>query len=285
MNSSPLNLIMSYLPYLKKTEKKIANYIIQNYEAIIDMKITELSEKIEVSQSSITRFTQKLGYDGYKNFIIACAAAPRNKNTTTFDEMVTDDLSLSNILKSYEINVLKSLESNITELNYDEIDKVAKVLLEADYVVIVGAVFSGSLGYNFYLKMRTITRNVYYVDDTFETHLTGKTLTKGAVVLAISQTGTSEPCLEMINYAKSAGATVVSLTASYNNPVYNQSDYAIVPISTLQHFGAKYVSTEVMFKIILDSMYIYIDTYYEKHSLSHHPLFKATNFESEDREK
>lgn len=56
--------------YKNLTENEILlfNYILDNEKYVAKMSISELSEKVHVSTSSISRFCQKIGFDGYSEF-------------------------------------------------------------------------------------------------------------------------------------------------------------------------------------------------------------------------
>ena len=49
------------------TEVKIANYLIENKELARTMTSYDLSEKLGIGQSNIIRFSQKLGYKGFRD--------------------------------------------------------------------------------------------------------------------------------------------------------------------------------------------------------------------------
>ena len=50
---------------LTAKEKKVADYILKNYESVISMTIAELAEKAGVVKSVIIRCCQSLGLSGY----------------------------------------------------------------------------------------------------------------------------------------------------------------------------------------------------------------------------
>jgi len=56
---------------MSKTYQKIARYIIENPESVAQYTISQLAAKIGTCASSITRFCQSLGYNGYPQFKFA----------------------------------------------------------------------------------------------------------------------------------------------------------------------------------------------------------------------
>lgn len=51
---------------LSKTEKKIADYLLEHATTARHLSIQELAEDIDVSMSAISRFTKKVGYSNYQ---------------------------------------------------------------------------------------------------------------------------------------------------------------------------------------------------------------------------
>jgi len=60
-------IIIEKYPELSRKEKKIADYIIQNQQTIFALSGKELSKNTRVSEATIVRFAQHLGFKGFLN--------------------------------------------------------------------------------------------------------------------------------------------------------------------------------------------------------------------------
>ena len=58
---------------LRKSEQKVANWIVDNVDDITTLSITIIAEKTGVSQPTIVRFCRALGCKGYQDFKIRFA--------------------------------------------------------------------------------------------------------------------------------------------------------------------------------------------------------------------
>ena len=67
-NALFLQIIEDRLDALTKSEKKIANYILENYMHVVDYNITDLAELTQTSDASIIRFCRTFGCRGYQDF-------------------------------------------------------------------------------------------------------------------------------------------------------------------------------------------------------------------------
>ena len=54
---------------LTKSEKKIANFIMKNFEKAKNMTSYEISNKVNVGQATVIRFSKKLGYVSFNELI------------------------------------------------------------------------------------------------------------------------------------------------------------------------------------------------------------------------
>lgn len=48
--------------------KKIADYILNNAEDVLNISIKEMAEKLNLNEATIVKFCRYLGYKGYKEF-------------------------------------------------------------------------------------------------------------------------------------------------------------------------------------------------------------------------
>ena len=70
MNSSLelLNIIRKKREGLSKGQKKIADYVLNNYEKAAFLTALELGNEAGVSESTVVRFASALGLSGYPEF-------------------------------------------------------------------------------------------------------------------------------------------------------------------------------------------------------------------------
>ena len=56
-------LINSRYDRLSKSHKKIATYILDNYDQAVFMTAAELGKKVDISESTVVRFASGLGFE------------------------------------------------------------------------------------------------------------------------------------------------------------------------------------------------------------------------------
>ncbi|MFR3483980.1 MAG: MurR/RpiR family transcriptional regulator, partial [Clostridia bacterium] len=60
-----LKRINERYPHLSKGQKLLANYITEHYEKAVYLTASKLGQIVGVSESTVVRFANELGYDGY----------------------------------------------------------------------------------------------------------------------------------------------------------------------------------------------------------------------------
>lgn len=74
MNRTPSVVnIQSKMKALTGSEKKVADYVLNNYMKVLDCTVTELAEKAGVSDATVVRFCRSAGYKGYQELKINLA--------------------------------------------------------------------------------------------------------------------------------------------------------------------------------------------------------------------
>lgn len=110
--------IQSIREEMSVNEKKLADYILSNAALLRDYSSQQLASAVGVSQSSVVKFCQKLGYKGYPDIKLAISeAVARNSNHTsnqaakTFSDSTLNDVS-DRLLKTKLNAIAATIELN-----------------------------------------------------------------------------------------------------------------------------------------------------------------------------
>ena len=73
-----LGIIESYYPSFTKSEKRIADFIIESNSKVIDLTLSELAVMLNVGEATIVRFCRKMKLKGFQElkFLPSGATAP-----------------------------------------------------------------------------------------------------------------------------------------------------------------------------------------------------------------
>lgn len=223
---------------LSKGQKLIAQYILNNYDKVAFMTACKLGETVGVSESTVVRFANALGYSGYPKLQAALQELIKNKLTTVQRVEMANDYSdentiLNKILKGDIDNIRETLE----EIDGEAFQEATTRLLKARKIYILGMrtsfVVAQYLG--FYLGI--ILDNVHTVrmdmGDAFEQIVR---IGEDDVVIAFSFPRYSKKSFQLVKYAKEKGAHVISITDSLFAPIASVSDNTLIVKSNMASF-------------------------------------------------
>ena len=66
---------------LRKSEQKVADYVLAQPNDIIHMRIVDLASEAMVSEPTVVRFCRALQYDGFQDFKLTLAQALASNST------------------------------------------------------------------------------------------------------------------------------------------------------------------------------------------------------------
>jgi len=234
-----IKLLQTNFNKLSKGQKLIAEYIIENYDKAAFMTASKLGETVGVSESTVVRFANTLGYKGYRELQNELQELVKNKLTTVQRISLTDsyldtkDNSMKKVLKKDMDNI----RSTIDELDYENFDIAIENILKAETVYVLGlrssAFLAGYLGFYFNFIVDNVKVVTSAPSDVFEQLLKA---TENDVVIGISYPRYSKRTLEALDYAKEKGCKIIGITDSLVSPAAQIADITLIAGSNMVSF-------------------------------------------------
>ena len=139
MNRSVLQTIRNGMDTFSKGQKRIANYILENYDKAAFMTASKLGQTAQVSESTVVRFAAELGYNGYPDMQKELQELIRGKLTSIQRIQVSSDqMSGGDILGSVMQRDMNSIHTAIESVDRAAFDQVVDRLLTASHIYLMG---------------------------------------------------------------------------------------------------------------------------------------------------
>jgi DNA-binding MurR/RpiR family transcriptional regulator len=214
-----------------KGQKRIAAYILKNYDKAAFMTASKLGSLVGVSESTVVRFASELGYDGYPGMQRALQDMIRSRLTSTQRIQVAGDrLSGQDILGTVLQSDVENLREMAGRADRAAFNKVVDSIMQAKHIYIVGVRSSSYVaGYlNFYMHL--LFENVTLVQSNAAGEIFEQLfrIGPGDVMIAISFPRYSKVTLSTVKFAHDRGATIVAVTDSEISPVYQMAEAALL---------------------------------------------------------
>lgn len=253
---------MDYLIKIKQmkeeftpADQKIAQYIIDNPQLILESNSSQLAEIIETSQSAVVRFVKKIGYKGYVDLKIDIAKSFEDENGFIKDEVIEKGDNIAKILAKSKNNILTTTDKTYALLDEENIKKIVKLIIDSDAIYLAGVGSSGLVCEDFLFKLQRTGKLSFYHQDPHTNLSILTNIKKNDILLCISYSGITKEVILASEYAKEIGAPVVAITKSYNNALGKVSDFILLlpEIEKEMRFAA--ISSRISSQIITDILY------------------------------
>jgi DNA-binding MurR/RpiR family transcriptional regulator len=256
---SPTYLINKQYNRLRKSEKRVAEYVQQHMDEVVLMSLQGLAKKCGTSDATVLRFCRSLGYMGFSDFKTSLVPELLSSGQKTYVdiEQNQDPASIKDI---FHRNFHQQLDSTLKNCDYDILCLTAQYINNANKILIVG--LGGSAGvanifcdslislgiYNSFHQDRSIIQNAV------------TTMTTGDVLLGISHSGETEEIVSAARMAREYGAVTVGVTNFSPSPLTDVCEFILltsVPDNLLGSYSCQArISQLALLELVLNEISI-----------------------------
>jgi DNA-binding MurR/RpiR family transcriptional regulator len=203
---------------------EIAIYILENYDEIGFTSVNDLSKCIGVSNASLVRFTQFLGFKGYKEF--RSAAQDEVKNRLNKDTQVAlnelDVLPVETQLQKLFENEISNLAKTLHDLNVQTLSKMVQKVFESSKIFICGFGVSKNIMqiFEYALVSMQIKEIIGITGSISDYNPRLHSIQTGDSLFVMTMPPYSLEAIQVATYAKGKGAEVFLFTDSPACPIY-----------------------------------------------------------------
>ena len=207
---------------MSKSHKAIASYISEHYEQAVFMTAAKLGETLGISESTVVRFADRIGYDGYPEFQKALVECVKGK-LSSIQKMDAKygRSSQSEVLTSVITADIEKLQHTIDNLDPAAFESAVNTILEAETIYIMGLRSNEPLAefLHFYLNMvrgGVVLLKTTSVSETFEQMIR---IHERDCFIGISFPRYSMRTLKAMEFANDRNAKVIAVTDSTHSPM------------------------------------------------------------------
>lgn len=239
--SKNLNLIKNIqnnFNRMSKGQKIIAEFIINSYDKAAFMTAATLGANLNVSESTVVRFANTLGYSGYRELQKELQELIKNKLTTVQRLNLPDGISKgdNNLAKVMESDI-DNIKKTITEIDINSLNRAVKLMTEGKQIYVIGLRSSSFLAGYLCFYLNFLFSNVKLItagaNDVFEQLVKAD---EKDVIIGITFPRYSKKTLEALDYSKGKGCSIITITDSLISPAASKSDVTLIARSDMISF-------------------------------------------------
>jgi RpiR family transcriptional regulator, carbohydrate utilization regulator len=208
---------------LSSAEKRIAQFILDDTQAVIALPIAELARQASVSQASITRFAKMLGCKDVRDLKVKLA-----QSLAVGQRFIHEEPDLEGIQGIYE-TIINVLNVNRRAIDEPALAKAVGWLSDARQIVAIGmgggsTICAAEVQHRLFRLGLPVTAQ----SDGLLVRMMAAAVAKHDVVVALSLGGYTQDVVESAAIARQYGAKVVAITPA-GTPLAAQAD-ALLPL-------------------------------------------------------
>lgn len=232
-NSFLLN-IQSLYPSLTAAERKIADYVLENYKSVRFMSINDLAEACSVSLTSVFRFCKTLNLKGYQDFRVHLTSSITEEENFAQQEQellpaqVSREDSIQLMAQKVVQSYITTLQESLTMLDTEAIRTAAEMINDSDQVRFFGTGGSQLTAMEGVYKFLHIMPNVYCLSDSAMQMMAASTLNERDVAIFISYSGANKEIVKMAQKARDVGARTIGITQHKKSPMAEYMDVILL---------------------------------------------------------
>ena len=222
-----------------KGQKKIANAILNDYDKAAYMTAAKLGILVGVSESTVVRFANELGFEGYSEFQRAVQELVRTKLTPNQRIEVTKQrMGSGDILENVMESDISKIRYTLDRIDRDTFHKAVDSILSAKNIYVMGARSTESLALVLKYNLSLIFDNVKFIQPTSTAEVFEQmfSIGKDDVLIAFSFPRYSSKMVSAVKYAKQNFSSVVVFTDSELSPLAEYATCLITAQSDMASF-------------------------------------------------
>ncbi len=253
---SIIHKIRSAYDDMGRSEKRIADYILENTPKIVELSISELASYCGSGDATVVRFARRLGFSGYQALKLGIAA--EISSSSSIDSTIEKNDSCYEIFIKRINSISVSLHNTESVLDTKQMDKAAKCIMNAKRIIIFGLGNSAAIAMDAAHKFLRLGLDAQACCDNHMQAIISSHVDKNTVAIGISHSGASRDIVEALEIAKSKNATTICITNYGNSPILSVSDIHLFTQSEETKTSILAMSSRIAQLAIFDAIYTYI---------------------------
>jgi len=218
MNSNFFETTSETVRNLNQTERKLFDYVVKNMHEVKDMSIQKFASMQFLSTTTIFRFTQKLGFAGYSDFINSLLVTVYNQQQETMPQVISKG--------DYSKNYLENAMESIRVMSAIQMTEVVDLLHEKPRIYILTDDNTHTIGQYCERLFIGLGFHAYFPETAYQRQNLVNRIRNQDMLIALSYSGDDEVLIHFIQHVfLTAKPHLLSITRADNNPLENLSNH------------------------------------------------------------
>lgn len=245
MTDDLLTAIAKCMHEFSKSQKLIGEFILNQYDKAAFMTAQKLGNAVNVSESTVVRFANEMGFAGYPEMQRSLQSLIKNRLTSLQRmEIASARMGETGILNAVLTQDIDKIRRTLEETSEEAFNAAVDKITGAGKIYILGAMSSSALArfLDYYLKL--MFDNVVFVEAVSTSGIYQQIIriSSNDTFIALSFPRYSLTTVKAAQYAKKQGANIVAITDSVKSPLSEYADQLLLARSDMVSFADSLVA-------------------------------------------
>ena len=217
--------IREYYDHLSRSYRKVADYIMSNYYEVSFMTAAQLAYAVGVDTTTVVRFSQRLGYNGYPELLNDIRDQVKAEIYAAYEPKELSAEDPAGAFKDRAEQEQHNLKQMLIHNPPDHVRRIAEMFVAARHVVLVAEGYAATVAQMIaeQLRHRGISAEAT-ANDAVRMAGTLLSLSPDSLVIGISATPYGDSVAKALAFARSKGCATLGVVGSLASPVNRMSD-------------------------------------------------------------
>ena len=240
-----------------KTEKEIADYILQNPKEVSRMTINEIASNLKFADSTIFQFTKKLGYKGFRDFRNDLLTEEFDTEISIHENLNKDD-DCSTIARQVFESSIQSLKSTFKILSFSDIEQASKIILNSNLTFLFGIGGSNVVCADAYHKLLRSPVKAIYSSDYHIQLMNAALMTSNDCAFLVSHSGITKEMILVAIEIKKHHAKLILITGYPKCELSKYADVVLYAVADETKYRSESLSSRIAQLAIIDTLFTII---------------------------
>lgn len=243
-------------------ERIIADYILAHPDKLKQCSSQELASILNISQSSIVKFAQRLGFKGFTGLKLALIEewGQQSKQNAESEQHLHNDINVhdtpSVIAEKLFRAKQQALRMTTDSVNLAQLESVVAEIKVARRVQIMGMGGSSLVAKDLAYKLMKIGYPVMNEMDSHVQMTVAQSLGEGDVQIVISYSGALKEIFIAAQAAQEKGAKIIAITSLQDSPLRKLADFVLDTIADEARWRSSSISARTAQNTITDLLFV-----------------------------
>ncbi len=230
--------IKSHYDNLPASEKMVADFVLENKDALFKYPIKDLAKLSGTTQAAWTRFSQAIGYQGLKDL----KNAYYSEANTTIEQSdkggpkvsfkdVNEYTSLQSIADNICATSVQAVQTTYRLFDAGTFNETISDIINAKQIQIFGVGAASLAAYDLYCKLQRIHYNTVFNRDFHMNLMTASQICKDDCAIFFSDNAKNSEIMQIFDIAKRRKAVTIAVTKLGNNALTTGCDHVLFATS------------------------------------------------------